>query len=94
MPSMMRFQLPPRPESLNHTPIPYVNNLSAKLIDGKLFFYIWTIDFIYSIILDARILIYCFAQETFKSLSTHQNHIHAVWGGGMATNFPGKNADC
>jgi hypothetical protein len=32
---MMRFQLPPRPESLNHTPIPYVNNLSAKLIDGK-----------------------------------------------------------
>jgi hypothetical protein len=32
---MMRFQLPPRPASLNHTPIPYVNNLSAKLIDGK-----------------------------------------------------------
>jgi hypothetical protein len=33
---MMRFQLPPRPESLNHIPIPYVNSLSAKLIDGKL----------------------------------------------------------
>src|SRR4051794_3153241 len=35
MPSMMRFQLPPRPESLNHTLIPYVNNLPAKLMDGK-----------------------------------------------------------
>jgi 7-keto-8-aminopelargonate synthetase-like enzyme len=33
---MMRFQLPSRPESLNHIPIPYVNNLSEKLIDGKL----------------------------------------------------------
>jgi hypothetical protein len=33
---MLRFQLPPRPESLNHIPIPYVNNLSAKLMDGKL----------------------------------------------------------
>jgi hypothetical protein len=32
---MLRFQLPPRPESLNHIPIPYVNNLSAKLMDGK-----------------------------------------------------------
>jgi hypothetical protein len=32
---MMRFQLPPRPESLNHIPIPYVNSLSVKLIDGK-----------------------------------------------------------
>jgi hypothetical protein len=31
----MRFQLPPRPESLNHIPIPYVNSLSVKLIDGK-----------------------------------------------------------
>jgi hypothetical protein len=32
---MLRFQLPPRLESLNHIPIPYVNNLSAKLMDGK-----------------------------------------------------------
>src|SRR4051794_33927978 len=35
MPSMMRFQLPPRPESLNHIPMPCVNNLSQKLIDDK-----------------------------------------------------------
>jgi hypothetical protein len=33
---MMRFQLPPRPESLNHIPMPCVNNLSQKLIDDKL----------------------------------------------------------
>jgi hypothetical protein len=32
---MMRFQVPPRAESLNHTPIRHVNNLLLKLIDGK-----------------------------------------------------------
>jgi len=32
---MMRFQVPPRADSLNHTPIRYVNNLLLKLIDGK-----------------------------------------------------------
>jgi hypothetical protein len=32
---MMRFQVPPRAESLNHTPIRHVNNLLIKLIDGK-----------------------------------------------------------
>jgi len=32
---MLRFQLPPRLESLNHIPIPYVNNLPEKLMDGK-----------------------------------------------------------
>ena len=36
MPFMMRFQGPPRAEPLNHTPIPHVNNLPAKLIDGKM----------------------------------------------------------
>jgi hypothetical protein len=34
---MMRFQGPPRAESLNHTLIPHVNSLPSKLIDGKLF---------------------------------------------------------
>jgi hypothetical protein len=32
---MMRFQVPPRADSLNHTPIRHVNNLLLKLIDGK-----------------------------------------------------------
>jgi hypothetical protein len=31
----MRFQGPPKTESLNHISIPHVNNLPAKLIDGK-----------------------------------------------------------
>jgi len=31
----MRFQEPPKAESLNHTSIPYVNNLPAELIGGK-----------------------------------------------------------
>jgi hypothetical protein len=31
----MRFQEPPKAESLNHTSIPHVNNLPAELIDGK-----------------------------------------------------------
>src|SRR4051795_1154009 len=35
MPSIMRFQEPPKAESLNHTSIPHVNNLPAELIDGK-----------------------------------------------------------
>jgi hypothetical protein len=35
MPFMMRFQGPPRAESLNHTLIPHVNSLPSKLIDGK-----------------------------------------------------------
>src|SRR4051794_7835642 len=35
MPSMMRFQVPPRPDPLNHTPIRHVNNLLLKLIYGK-----------------------------------------------------------
>src|SRR3954452_13318914 len=35
MPSMMRFQVPPRADSLNHTPTRHVNNLLLKLIDGK-----------------------------------------------------------
>jgi hypothetical protein len=35
MPSMMRFQVPPRADSLNHTPVPHVNNLLLKLIDSK-----------------------------------------------------------
>src|SRR3954453_7106301 len=34
-PSMMRFQVPPRADSLNHKPIRHVNNLLLKLIDGK-----------------------------------------------------------
>src|SRR3954467_12464549 len=37
MPSIMRFQEPPKAESLNHTSIPHVNNLPAELIDGKAF---------------------------------------------------------
>src|SRR3954447_23539853 len=36
MPSMMRFQVPPRADSLNHTPTRHVNNLLLKLIDGKI----------------------------------------------------------
>jgi hypothetical protein len=32
---MMRFQGPPRAESLNHTPVPHVNNLPSELIGGK-----------------------------------------------------------
>src|SRR4051812_39903391 len=35
MPFMMHFQDPPRAESLNHTPVPHVNNLPAELIGGK-----------------------------------------------------------
>src|SRR3954447_21938975 len=35
MPSMMRFQVPPRADPLNHTPIRHVNNLLLKLIYGK-----------------------------------------------------------
>src|SRR3954449_901429 len=35
MPSMIRFQVPPRADSLNHTPTRHVNNLLLKLIDGK-----------------------------------------------------------
>src|SRR4051812_34615782 len=35
MPSIMRFQEPPKAESLNHISIPHVNNLPAELIDGK-----------------------------------------------------------
>src|SRR3954469_9568321 len=35
MPSMMRFQVPPRADSLNHTPTRHVNKLLLKLIDGK-----------------------------------------------------------
>src|SRR3954468_11673367 len=37
MPSMMRFQVPPRADSLNHKPIRHVNNLLLILIDGKEF---------------------------------------------------------
>jgi hypothetical protein len=29
------FQGPPKAEPLNHTPIPHVNSLPSKLIDGK-----------------------------------------------------------
>jgi hypothetical protein len=32
---MMRFQVPSRAQSLNHKPIPQVNSLASKLIDGK-----------------------------------------------------------
>jgi hypothetical protein len=35
MPVMMRFQVPSRAQSLNHKPIPQVNSLASKLIDGK-----------------------------------------------------------
>jgi hypothetical protein len=31
----MGFQGPPKAEPLNHTPIPHVNSLPSKLIDGK-----------------------------------------------------------
>jgi hypothetical protein len=33
---MMRFQSPPRADSLNHTPVPHVNNLPSELIGGKI----------------------------------------------------------
>src|SRR4051812_22528188 len=36
MPSIIRFQVPPRADSLNHTPTRHVNNLLLKLIDGKI----------------------------------------------------------
>jgi hypothetical protein len=36
MPFIMCFQGPPGAEPLNHTPLPHVNSLSSKLIDGKL----------------------------------------------------------
>jgi hypothetical protein len=35
MPFIMWFQGPPKAEPLNHTPIPHVNSLPSKLIDGK-----------------------------------------------------------
>jgi hypothetical protein len=35
MPFIMCFQDPPGVEPLNHTPLPHVNSLSSKLIDGK-----------------------------------------------------------
>src|SRR3954469_25878745 len=35
MPFMMRFQVPPRAESLNHTLIPHVKSFPSKLIDDK-----------------------------------------------------------
>src|SRR3954454_6891910 len=35
MPVMMRFQVPSRAQSLNHKPIPHVNSLASKPIDGK-----------------------------------------------------------
>jgi hypothetical protein len=35
MPFIMCFQGPPGAEPLNHTPLPHVNSLSSKLIDGK-----------------------------------------------------------
>jgi hypothetical protein len=34
---MMRFQSPPRADSLNHTPVPHVNNLPSELIGGKVY---------------------------------------------------------
>jgi len=37
MPSIMRFQRPPKAETLNHIARPHVNNLPDKLIDGKAF---------------------------------------------------------
>jgi hypothetical protein len=39
MPFIMCFQGPPGAEPLNHTPLPHVNSLSSKLIDGKLSYY-------------------------------------------------------
>jgi hypothetical protein len=33
--SIIQIQAPPKAESLNHTPIPRVNNPSHKLIDGE-----------------------------------------------------------
>src|SRR3712207_2704876 len=35
MPFIMWFQGPPGGEPLNHTPLPHVNSLSSKPIDGK-----------------------------------------------------------
>src|SRR5215217_6943292 len=35
MPFIVRFQDPPRADALNHTPIHYVNNVLAELMDGK-----------------------------------------------------------
>jgi hypothetical protein len=32
----MWFQGPPKAEPLNHTPIPHVNSLPSKLMDGKI----------------------------------------------------------
>jgi hypothetical protein len=32
---MMRLQVPSRAQSLNHKPIPQVNSLASKLMDGK-----------------------------------------------------------
>src|SRR3712207_3466775 len=37
MPFIMWFQGPPGGEPLNHTPLPHVNSLSSKPIDGKRF---------------------------------------------------------
>src|SRR3954453_8966107 len=36
MPFIMCFQGPPGVEPLNHTPLPHVNSLASKLMDGKL----------------------------------------------------------
>src|SRR3954447_12933773 len=35
MPFIMCFQGPPGVEPLNHTPLPHVNSLASKLMDGK-----------------------------------------------------------
>jgi hypothetical protein len=35
MPFIMCFQGPPGLEPLNHTPLPHVNSLASKLMDGK-----------------------------------------------------------
>jgi hypothetical protein len=35
MPFIMWFRGPPKAEPLNHTPIPHVNSLPSKLMDGK-----------------------------------------------------------
>src|SRR3954453_6949353 len=37
MPFIMCFQGPPGLEPLNHTPLPHVNSLASKLMDGKRF---------------------------------------------------------
>src|SRR3954453_3161883 len=44
MPVMMRFQVPSRAQSLNHKPIPQVNSLASKLIDGKVH---WVLDVVF-----------------------------------------------